>query len=114
MGLVEWSRMTVETTGWKVVLDSRTTITPDQTAPVYEDESCQITASFQGAQRFLVDRHSEKIVYQKPFGGFDFGSWDTWLVLILLSPIIIGMAWALMSVMGMVLDVAWSWVHVFI
>ena len=95
MVVIKWAVMTVETTNWKVVFDSRTAISPEETNLDDVDEFSRITDSFKRAKDYLESYHPEKIIYKKPFCGFYFGAWDTWLVLILIAPIIFGVVWVI-------------------
>lgn len=87
---VEWDKITIETVCWKVVLDSRVTIRPDDNIKYalgnFETETFRsniyecITPAFielrQLLERFCPNKITDKPAFS---GSFDFSEWTSWV-----------------------------------
>ena len=96
-----WAKLTLETTKWKVVLDSRVTIQPeDDLRYALGDPEQGINPAFKKTKKFLEKFCQDKIVVKEAFcGSFDFSEWTSWLgavmVLLLTGFVCAGVLFAL-------------------
>lgn len=94
-----WDKMTIVTTGWKVVLDSRLTVRPDDELKYalgafgkkidYTISAYQINPAFAEARKIIEAYCPDKVVEKTAFAGsFDFGEWTSWVGAILVLALI--------------------------
>jgi len=97
---IKWDKMVIQTVSWKLVLDSRVTVYPDDdmkyalgAALVKIDTTKRIYANinpaFVNATKLLEKFCPNKIIHKTAFwGSFDFSEWTSWVGAILVLSLI--------------------------
>jgi len=90
---IHWAKMTIETKQWRLVLDSRVLVKPNDemklalgnfTDKVDDENRNCITPAFNEVKKILEGSYPEKIVERKAFAGsFDFSEKASWIGAIL-------------------------------